>query len=314
MKKPFLMAASAVVVAVFAAQPSSAAETLRLMTGPQGGVWVPLGGSLKNMWEKVLPVVTVQTLPGAGIANVKGIQESKTEIGFANSVSTVDGVAGRAPFDKKQDNVCQMATLYPQYFQVVVLADAKINSVADLKGKHIGVQPRGNTAEDITRHVLQVYGLDYQKMGKVSYVSYTDAVSLLKDGHAQAFTLGTTLPSSAVMDLAASRDIKLLDIGGKIADMKKINPGYTLNTIKAGTYPKITQDVKVIGYATHLVVSCKMTEDKVYAMTKAIAAGIPDMVAVNKAIEGLTPKMMAEDIGVPLHPGARKFCKEAGAL
>ena len=314
MKKPFLMAASAVVVAVFAAQPSSAAETLRLMTGPQGGVWVPLGGSLKNMWEKVLPGVTVQTLPGAGIANVKGIQESKTEIGFANSVSTVDGVAGRAPFDKKQDNVCQMATLYPQYFQVVVLADAKINSVADLKGKHIGVQPRGNTAEDITRHVLQVYGLDYQKMGKVSFVSYTDAVSLLKDGHAQAFTLGTTIPSSAVMDLAASRDIKLLDIGGKIADMKKINPGYTLNTIKAGTYPKITQDVKVIGYATHLVVSCKLPEAQVYAMTKAIAAGIPDMVAVNKAIEGLTPKMMAEDIGVPLHPGARKFYKEAGAL
>ena len=314
MNKLFFMAASAAVVTVLTAQPSSAAETLRLMTGPQGGVWVPLGGSLKNMWEKVLPGVTVQTLPGAGIANVKGIQEGKTEIGFANSVSTVDGVAGRAPFDKKQDNVCQMATLYPQYFQVVALADAKINSVADLKGKHIAVQPRGNTAEDISRHVLQVYGLDYTKMGKVSYVSYTDAVSLLKDGHAQAFTLGTTIPSSAVMDLAASRDIKLLDIGGKIADMKKINPGYTLNTIKAGTYPKITQDVKVIGYATHLVVSCKMTEDKVYAMTKAIAAGIPDMVAVNKAIEGLTPKMMAEDIGVPLHPGARKFYKEAGAL
>jgi hypothetical protein len=38
------------------------------------------------------------------------------------------------------------------------------------------------------------------------------------------------------------------------------------------------------------------------------------MVAVVKAIDGLTPKMMAEDIGVPLHPGARKFYKEVGAL
>ena len=27
-----------------AAAPAAAAETLRLMTGPQGGVWVPLGG------------------------------------------------------------------------------------------------------------------------------------------------------------------------------------------------------------------------------------------------------------------------------
>jgi hypothetical protein len=258
--------------------------------------------------------VTVQALPGAGIANVKGVQENKTEIGFANSVSTVDAIKGAAPFGKKHDNVCQLATLYPQYFQVVALADAKINSVADLKGKHVAIQPRGNTAEEITRHVLQVYGLDYQKLGKVSHVSYSDAVSLLKDGHAQAFTLGTTIPAGAVMDASAARDIKLLDIGEKIADMKKINPGYTLNTIKAGTYPKIAKDVKVIGYATHLVVSCKLPEAQVYTMAKTMAAHIPDMVAVVKAIDGLTPKMMAEDIGVPLHPGARKFYKEVGAL
>jgi hypothetical protein len=32
------------------ATPASA-EPLRPMTGPQGGVWVPLGGSMKNLWE-----------------------------------------------------------------------------------------------------------------------------------------------------------------------------------------------------------------------------------------------------------------------
>ena len=310
-----LLLTAAIGVAAIAFGPAaSAAETLRLMTGPQGGSWVPLGGSLKSMWEKALPGVTVQAVPGAGIANVKGVQENKTEIGFANSVSTVDAIKGATPFDKKHDNVCQLATLYPQYFQVVALADAKINSVADLKGKHVAIQPRGNTAEEITRHVLQVYGLDYAKLGKVSHVSYSDAVALLKDGHAQAFTLGTTIPAGAVMDVAASREIKLLDIGEKIADMKKINPGYTLNTIKGGTYPKIAKDVKVIGYATHLVVSCKLPENQVYAMAKTMAGNIPDLVAVVKAIEGLTPKMMAEDIGVPLHPGARKFYKEVGAL
>jgi TRAP transporter TAXI family solute receptor len=313
MNKMFLTVAIGVAAIAFG-QPAPAADTLRLMTGPQGGSWVPLGGSLKSMWEKAMPGVTIQALPGAGIANVKGVQENKTEIGFANSVSTVDAIKGAAPFDKKHDNVCQLATLYPQYFQVVALADAKINSVADLKGKHVAIQPRGNTAEEISRHVLQVYGLDYQKLGKVSHVSYSDAVALLKDGHAQAFTLGTTIPAGAVMDIAAARDIKLLDIGEKIGDMKKINPGYTLNTIKAGTYPKITKDVKVIGYATHLVVSCKLPEAQVYTMAKTMVAHIPDMVAVVKAIDGLTPKMMAEDIGVPLHPGARKFYKEIGAL
>ncbi len=86
---------------------TAAADTYRLMTGPQGGVWVPLGGALKNLWEKAIPGLTVQTLPGAGIANVRGIEEGKTDIGFGNSISTVDGIAGREPFPAATKNVCQ---------------------------------------------------------------------------------------------------------------------------------------------------------------------------------------------------------------
>ena len=94
------------------------AETIRLMTGPQGGVWVPLGGQLKDMWEKAVPGLSVQSMPGAGIANVRGIEEGKTEVGFGNSISTVDALTGAAPFNKPHKNVCNVATLYPQYFQV----------------------------------------------------------------------------------------------------------------------------------------------------------------------------------------------------
>jgi TRAP transporter TAXI family solute receptor len=94
--------------------------------------------------------------------------------------------------------------------------------------------------------------------------------------------------------------------------MRKLNPGYTLVTVPKGTYPKQDKDVKVIGYATHIVASCKLPEDTVYAMTKAMAQNIPSMAAVNKSIQGLTPQMMAEDIGVPFHRGAAKFYKEAG--
>jgi uncharacterized protein len=297
----------------FCAQPGQA-DTIRLMTGPQGGVWVPLGGSLKSMFEKALPGTTVQTLPGAGIANVRGVDEGKAEMGFANSISTADAIKGNPPFEKKAGNVCHLGTLYPQYFQVVVLADAKINSVADLKGRAIAVQPRGNTAEDITRHILQVYGLNYEAMSKVSFVSYTDAVALLKDGHAQAFTLGTTIPASSVMDLASSRDVKLLDLGEKLAAMKQLNPGYSAERVPGGTYPKNDRDTTVIGYATHLIASCKLPAETVYTMLKTLNTNLADLVAVNQAMKGLTLKDMAVDIGVPFHPGASRFYKEAGAL
>jgi len=65
--------------------------------------------------------------------------------------------------------------------------------------------PKGNTGELLTRQVLEAYGLGYKDLGKVSYVSYSDAVSLMKDGHAVCFTLGTTIPASSVLDLAPAR-------------------------------------------------------------------------------------------------------------
>ncbi len=287
------------------------AQEIKLMTGPQGGVWVPLGGQLKDLWEKAKPGLSVQSLPGAGIANVRGVQEGKTEVGFGNSISTVDAIAGREPFKKPHDNVCNVATLYPQYFQVVVRADSGVNSAKDLKGKALAAQPRGNTAEEITKQWLQVNGITYNDM-KMSFVSYTDAVSQVQDGNAVAFTLGTTIPSGAVMDLASARDIKLLDLTDQLEPMKKLNPGYTLAVVPKGTYPKQDKDVNVIAYATHIVASCKLPEDVVYAMTKAMATNIPQMAAINKAIANLTPKQMAEDIGVPFHKGAAKYYQEAG--
>jgi uncharacterized protein len=287
------------------------AQEVKLMTGPQGGVWIPLGGQLKDLWEKAVPGLSVQALPGAGVANVRGIEENKTEVGFGNSITTVDAVAGNPPFTKKHANVCNIATLYPQYFQVVVRVDSGVNSIKDLKGKSLAAQPRGNTAEEITKQILQVNGLTYNDL-KTSFVSYTDAVAQVQDGHAVAFTLGTTIPSGAVMDLASARDIKLLDLADQIDAMRKLNPGYTLVTVPKGTYPKQDKDVQVIGYATHIVASCKLPDDLVYAMTKTMAQNIPQMALVNKAITGLTPKAMAEDIGVPFHKGAAKFYKEAG--
>jgi TRAP transporter TAXI family solute receptor len=281
------------------------------MTGPQGGAWVPLGGQLKDLWEKAVPNLSVQALPGAGIANVRGIEEGKTDVGFGNSISTVDAIKGAPPFNKPHGNVCNIATLYPQYFQVVIRADAGVNTIKDLKGKSIAAQPRGNTAEEITKQLLQVNGLTYNDV-KMSFVSYTDAVTQVQDGHAVAFTAGTTIPSSAVMDLASAREVKLLDLADQIGAMKKLNPGYTLNTIPRGTYPKQEKDVKVIGYATHIVASCKLPPDTAYAMTKAIATNTATLATIVKDMATLKPNAMAEDIGVPFHAGAAKFYKEAG--
>jgi uncharacterized protein len=243
------------------------------------------------------------------------VNQGKADFGFGNSISTVDGIAGRPPFTEKTSNVCNVATLYPQYFQVVASADSGIKSLGDLKGKGLAVQPKGNTAEFISLQALSVYGLKYEDMGRVSYVSYTDAVSLMKDNNAQVFTLGTTVPASAIMDLASARDVTLLSIpDDKFQAMRKLNPGYTKLIIPAGSYPKQTQDVQTIGYATHVVARCDLAEDVVYKVLKGMSENTDNLAAIAKAMAGNTPKRMAEDVGVPMHKGAIRFYKEAGVL
>ena len=313
MKRTFagLAAAAAAALAV-----PALAQQVTFMTGPQGGSWIPLGGALKNMWETAVPGLQIQQTPGAGIANVRGVDEGKAQIGFVNLVMTVDGVEGRPPYPKKTTRVCQVANLYPQHFQVVALKDAKVKSFADMKGKAVVTQAKGNTGELLTEAVLKLNGMNYQSLGKINFqAAYTDAVAMMKDGHVQVFTLGTTAPASAVMDLASARDIELVPVDDRtMGELAKQNPGYHKMVIKAGTYPKQDKDVPVIGYSTHVVAACDLPEDTVYKMTKAMAANIGTMAAVVKSIEGLTPKDMAVDIGVPYHAGAAKYYKEVGAM
>ena len=288
------------------------AQSFRFMTGPQGGSWYPLGGAIQGLVEKAIPGSSVQVAPGAGISNVRAIQDGKAEFGFGNGVSSVDGVAGREPFKAKQDNVCQIGTLYFQYFHMVALADSGVKTVADLKGKALTTQQRGNTGEQMTRDVLKVYGLDYGAMSKVNHGSYNDSVAQLKDGHAQAFGLITTVPASAVMDLAAAREVRVLEVPeDKLKALQQINAGYDKRIIKAGSYPKQDKDVQTIGTWTHMIASCKLPEDQVYRVTKALAENIGTLGAVVAAVKEISVKDMAIDVGVPYHPGALKYFKEA---
>jgi uncharacterized protein len=317
----FLQLSAAALAALALSTPASA-QMIRLMSGPQGGSWYPLAGAIQTIVEKNVPGTSVRVSPGAGISNVLGVENNKAEMGFGNSVSTFDGVNGNDPFKKKTDNVCHIATLYFQYFHVVALADAGIKTVADLGGKVLTTQQKGNTGEQMTRDVLKVYGLDYGKMRKVNFGSYNDSVEQLKDGHAQVFSLITTVPASAVtvpasavMDLGSARKITVLPVpDDKLKALQKINKGYDKRTIKAGSYPGQEKDVQTIGTWTHLIMRCSAPEDLVYRVTKALAQNTDHLGNVVAAVKGLTPKELAIDVGVPYHPGARKYYREAKVL
>ena len=288
---------------------------LKMMTGPTGGSWIPLGEAIAEAIKKEIPDVTISVTPGGGITNVEALESGKCDIGFSASSSAVDGVYGRSPFKKKMENMRQLANLYPQYFQIVVWDDSGIKSVSDLRSKVISLAQKGHTGELLAQQVLEVYGLSYNNMTKVYHVPYGDSVPLMKDGKTNAFMLGTTIPAPTVMDLAKTKKLRLLSLpDDKVKALQKINAGYLKAVIPKGTYPGVDYDVPSVSYFTHLVISAKLPDDLVYKITKTIANNLPRFVEVVKDMKGVTPKDLASDIGVPFHPGALKYYKEIGAL
>jgi TRAP transporter TAXI family solute receptor len=288
---------------------------MKMMTGPMGGSWYPLGGAISDAVQKQIPGTSIQVSPGGGIGNVEAIELGKCDIGFSNSSSGVDGIMGRPPFKKKMENMRQWANLYPQYFQMIVLEGSGIKSVADLKGKTIAPGPKGQTGEFAATQILQIYGLSYKDMAKVHHVSYNDTVALMKDGHCDAWLLCTTIPASTIMDLASTRKIRLLALTeDKIQEMQKLNAGYVRRTVPKGTYQGVDYDVPGVGWWTHLVISAKLPDDLVYKMTKTLIGDLPRLSSIVKDMKGVTAKDLAADVGIPFHPGALKYYKEIGAI
>jgi TRAP transporter TAXI family solute receptor len=306
---------SAMCAAVVLGAGTVAAENLRFMTGPQGGSWYPMGGAIKSVVEAASPDTSLQVMPGAGIANVKAIDAGKADIAFANSVSTVDAINGKPPFEEKATNVCHIATLYPQYFQIVTTADTGIEGLDQLKGRGLTTQPAGNTGEAITAHLVEAAGLTYDDLSGVDFVSYNDSVALLKDGNSEVFTLGTTVPASAIMDLASARDIKLLPVDdAMLAKMQEFNPGYRRIEIPAGSYPGQDEAVPTIGYTTHLVARCDLPDETISGILEQIVEHQQDLASVARAIGDSTLEQMAAEMGVPFHPAAEKFWKDRGVI
>ncbi len=295
------------VVAMAAVTGQANAQQIKIMTGPQGGSWYPLGGAIQSMLSD--DGIGVQVLPGGGVANAQGVQGGQTDLAFGNSISVVDALEGRAPFEGKADNICLMATLYPQYFQMAAPKDSGIASVDDLKGKRIVTQPVGNTAEQVMRAILTTAGTSYEDMRSVDYVSYSDGVGLVQDGNADMFSAGTTAPASAIMDLANSTEITMIPLTeefiGKMRDT--INPGYASLTIAAGTYPGQDSDVTAVGYMTQLIGRCDLDDAVVTALMTNLWESRGDLATISAAMRDITLEKMMDPGGVPLHAAAKAF-------
>jgi len=290
-------------------------EHIRLATGGSAGTYYAYGSVLANILsEKAKIPITVQST-GASKANIQLINAGEVEMAIVQNDVMDYAWRGVDLFNGEQTVAFRsMAGLYAETCQIIANSSSGIKTVADLIGKSVSVGDAGSGVEFNARQILETYGLTFDDIVKQN-LSFAASADALRDNKIDAFFCTAGAPTPAVVDLATSKDIILLEIDEAHADELIANyPFYTRFPVHAGSYRGQTSDVMTVAIKATFIVSAKLPENTVYQLTKALFEN-KDLIA-EAHVKGreLSPEYAVEGISVPFHPGAEKFFREAGVL
>lgn len=311
------MLGAASLAAIGASGPARAqAKFFRIGTGGTGGTYYPVGGMIANAVSSDKVNASAVASNGS-VANVNAIVSGASESGFSQADVATWAYTGTGIYEGrgKVEDLRTIANLFPETVHVVVKKGLGLKSVADLKGKRVSVDEPGSGSIINARAILAGYGIgnnDY----KAEYLKAAPSVDKIKDGSLDAFFMTTGYPAGALAELASSHGFDLLPIDGETA--AKLMKQFTFlaeDSIPDNAY-KDVKGVKTLSVGAQWVTSVRIDADLVYEVTKALwsdktRAALDSGHAKGKVIQKATA---LSGLGVPLHPGAEKFYKEAGLL
>ncbi|MEJ8835762.1 TAXI family TRAP transporter solute-binding subunit [Ramlibacter sp. AN1133] len=295
-----------------------AQQFFRIGTGGTAGTYYPVGGMIANAVSQPGKIVATAQASNGSLANVNAIASGSLEAGLSQSDVATWAFTGTGAFEGKPKvpDLRLIANLYPESIHLVVKKGSGIRSVADLKGKRVALDEPGSGTLIDARMVLAAYGVKESDI-KPDYIKPNQAGDKLKDGSLDAFFFVGGAPAGAIAELASSGvGIELVPLGGPQAQaLLKSSPWFAVDHIPAGTYKDVPA-VDTLAVGAQLVTSVKVPADTVYQITKAMYSESTQKTLAAGHAKGkfITKENAVKGAGIPFHPGAEKFYKEAGLI
>ena len=256
-------------------------------TGSTGGAYYPIGVAIAEVLTSKLGTQATAEVTGGSLDNLRLINDGDCDLGIAQGNNMMDAFNGTGDYvDNAYENINAMfGGLSKGYFQVVVLDNSPIQSMADLKGKKVCMGPAGNAAIILADLVWGKYGFTTEDV-KTTYVAYDDGISQLR----------------------------LLSVDEDIAKELCDEYGYFgYGTIATTVYDNMKEEANTMYVSNMVAVRADLDEDLVYEMTKAIFENLDIIKSSHKAASGLSLET-ATRVSIPMHPGAERYFKEVGAM
>ncbi|MEK9671343.1 MAG: TAXI family TRAP transporter solute-binding subunit [Rhodospirillaceae bacterium] len=318
MKTKIAVSVLAVGLMAGAGSAQAADQFLRLVTGPSGGSWYPLGAKIAQVFQEDIKGVSTSNTSGGGISNVLAVNAGDAEFGFTYAHTAANGANGRGKFTKKQPNVRHLATLYGSMFQVAVRADSKIKSFDDMKGANISPGKAKWTGTAFAEAILKEYGITFGSIkkngGTVHHVGYTESVALMKDKHVDVFMAATNMPQASFLELEQSPGIRFIGIDDKKKYDKILadNPGFVPGVMPKGVYKSVDRDIPTLGITVEMIVNKDVPDNIVYQMCKSLWKNHAKFVEVKSVWKHVKQADALKGAAIPVHPGAQKCYDELG--
>ncbi len=293
-------------------------QFFRIGTGGTAGTYYPVGGMIANAVSQPGKIVVTAQASNGSVGNVNGMAGGALESGFSQSDVATWAQKGTGIFEGKPNipSLRMIANLYPESLHVVVRKGSGIKAIADLKGKRVALDEPGSGTLINARLVLAAFGVKESDI-KPEYIKPNQAGDKMKDGSLDAFFFTGGAPAGAIAELASSGSgIELLPIDGPQADgLRMASPFFAVDTIAADTYRGVPA-VKTLAVGAQWVTSEKADTNTVYEITKALFSEATQKTLQAGHAKGkfITLQNAVQGVGIPFHPGAERFYKEAGVL
>ena len=295
-----------------------AQQFFRIGTGGTAGTYYPVGGMIANAVSQPGKIVVTAQAANGSVANVTGIAGGAIESGFSQADVAAWAFTGKGVYEGKGSvpGLRLIANLYPESVHLVVRKGSGIKTVADLRGKRVALDEPGSGTLVDARIILAAYGLKEADI-KPEYIKPNQAGDKMKDGALDAFFFVGGAPAGAIAELAsAGGGIDLVAIDGPQADaIRRADPFFSVDLIGEGTYKGVGA-TSTLAVGAQWVTSDKADANTVYEITKALYGEAAQRMLAAGHAKGkfITKENAVKGAGIPFHPGAERFYKEAGLL
>lgn len=292
----------------------ASAQQLSIATGGTGGTYYPMGGGFAEMINNHIEgAQATAEVTGASVENMGLIMRGDADMALALADTVYQAYTGTGDFEGRQiEDTRALASLYPNAIQLVTLAESDVHSIADLEGKRVSVGAPGSGTELNARALLEANGISYDDFTP-QRLNFNETADAIRDGDIDAGFWSVGPPTSSIMNLAATRDIRLVGLSDEeIANAQEDVAVFARYSLGENLYEGMDEAVQTIGIPNVLVVNAAMDEELAYQLTQLLFEQTDELIAVHPAANDTTIEFTLESTPVPLHPGTIRYLEETG--